>query len=225
MGPKVTSQPMKTLPSSGELWLSVHAQNDPVIKSGRQYHKSVSDDSASLTRRAVARKRRFSKKKKKKKKKDLRWARVQVAILDCKLAICSDCIQIPESGALVHHDSNWKRLWAAPEKPPAQLPRQVSPGSVFCIAPQFAFLPQIFRATGSAARNQRALQGSIVRAPPFPKQYARRRNRWKSWIMLPKLQEWGNWGHFLFYFILFFIFWISLLFLLRTYGDRHVSSG
>ena len=149
-------------------------------------HKTVSDDSECLTRRAVARKRRLSqkeqkkkKRKEKKKKKDLRWARVQVAILEYKLAICSDCIQIPESGAPVRHDSNWKLLWAAPEKPPVLLLRQVSQGSVFCIAPQFAFLPQIFRATGSAARNQRALHGSIVRAPPFPKQYARGRNRWK----------------------------------------------
>lgn len=37
---------------------------------------------------------------------------------------------------------------------------------------------------------------------------------WKFWIMLPKLHECGNWGHF-----------DLLLFLLRTYGDRHVSSG
>lgn len=64
------------------------------------------------------------------------------------------------------------------QKPPVQLPHQVSPGSVFCIALQFAFLPQIFRATDSADQNQRALHCSIVRAPPFPKQYAQRRNLW-----------------------------------------------
>lgn len=64
------------------------------------------------------------------------------------------------------------------QKTPEQLPRQVSPGSVFCIAPQFAFLPQIFRATGSAAQNQRALHGSVIRAPPFPKQYAQRESPW-----------------------------------------------
>lgn len=108
------------------------------------------------------------------------------------------------------------------QKTPEQLPRQVSPGSVFCIAPQFAFLPQIFRATGSAAQNQRALHGSVIRAPPFPKQYAQRESPWIFsppiffflWIMLPSLHEQGNWGHF-----------ELLIFLSRTYGDRHVSSG
>lgn len=34
------------------------------------------------------------------------------------------------------------------------------------------------------------------------------------WIMLPNLHEQGNWGHF-----------ELLIFLSRTYGDRHVSSG
>lgn len=34
------------------------------------------------------------------------------------------------------------------------------------------------------------------------------------WIMLPSLHEQGNWGHF-----------ELLIFLSRTYGDRHVSSG
>lgn len=117
------------------------------------------------------------------------------AIFEYKIAIC---LIASRSRRVEHYTTTPAGSFSGlHQKTPVQLPRQVSPGSVFCIAPQFAFLPQIFRATGSAARNQRALHGSIVRAPPFPKQYAQRKKHlWKFWIMLPKPQERGNWGHF-----------------------------
>ena len=142
MGPKVTSQPMKTLPSSGEVWHGGLDWNPPdkiirqfckiVIQVGR-FHISISSSGGAWTTST----------------KDQYWFTFM-----CHLWILSRHLFDASRSRRVEHwftTTPTGSISGLHQKTPVQLPRQVSQGSVFCIAPQFAFLPQIFRATGSAA--------------------------------------------------------------------------
>ena len=72
-------------------------------------------------------------------------------------------------------EDNWMFLWAAPApaRPRDALSPQVSVGSVSRIAPQFAFLTQIFRATVQPRETNGRIT-AVLHATSFPKKYARK---------------------------------------------------
>lgn len=105
------------------------------------------------------------------------------------------CINIPESGALVHHDSNWKHLWAAPENPrtapsPGLTGIRVLHLSSICISSS-DFPCDGFSRSKPAGAPRLCTCASISKAIR-----AEIKHLWIFWIMLPKLHERGNWGHF-----------------------------
>lgn len=129
-----------------------------------------------------------------------------------------------ERGALavLLHHSNWTwLLWAAPENP-RTAPSPGLPGirvlhrSSICISSSDFPCDGFSRSKPAGASRLGYTRASISKAirterkpvdffsPIF----------FFLWIMLPSLHEQGNWGHF-----------ELLIFLSRTYGDRHVSSG
>lgn len=130
-----------------------------------------------------------------------------------------------ERGALavLHHHSNWTwLLWAAPENP-RTAPSPGLPGirvlhrSSICISSSDFPCDGFSRSKPAGASRLGYTRASIskaIRTERKPVDFFLPPIFFFLWIMLPSLHEQGNWGHF-----------ELLVFLSRTYGDRHVSSG
>lgn len=191
-----------------------------MIKSDRQFHKSVSDDSASLTRRAVARKRRFSHKKKEKKKKTcaglaFRWPPSNISSPFVLTASRSRRVErwyttTPTGSFSGLHQKN------PPHSSLARSPRD----------PCFASLLNLHFFLRFSVRRVQPLETSgRSKASLYARLHFQSNTHGEETAGNPELCcrscRRGETEDI----FSFFFFFISLLFLLRTYGDRHVSSG
>lgn len=175
MGPKVTPQPMKTLPSSGEVWLGGHVTcPKPHDRVNQHICNIVKQDFTSLTGRAVARKGRFF-------SPPQRSASTPIHV--SPLNIKSFVWLHLDPGERVHwHTTTPTGSFSGlhQRKPPdSSLARSPPPP---WIHPCFASLLDLHFFLRFSVRRVQPLETSgrsaafIVRAPPFPKQCAQGRN-------------------------------------------------